>query len=213
MTPIKSSVRITAVIVSAAYSVVLFLSGIELDTLDKKVLALLPGGLALMVVAYDRWVWRWMPVQRLHHRPRIDGLWKAALRPSAESHIPEGGNRGPIESYIIVEQTFWSLSVIQFTIESESYSRTSTFIKHGESSIRTLSFLYDNAPRLQHRKRSPRHVGACELRTSIGAPTTLEGSYFTDRYTQGEMSLRLVDRSINFADFASAKAHADAHQD
>lgn len=210
MTPIKNSVRVTAVVLNAVYSAVLFVSGVELDSLIKRALALLPAALALIVVVFDKWAWKWPVVLTWAHVPRVGGLWIATLTPHAESRIPDGGNRGPIEAYVVIEQTFWTISVAQFTAESSSYSRTATFLRHGQSAQRTLSFLYDNDPRQEHRSRSPRHVGACELKTPQGSPSSLEGSYFTDRYTQGEMTLRLIDRSTNYVDFKAAKAHADS---
>jgi SMODS-associating 2TM, beta-strand rich effector domain len=210
VTPIKNSVRVTAVVVNAVYSAVLFLSGVELDSLTKKILALLPAALAAVVVVFDKWAWKWPRVRDWHHTPRVEGLWLASLTPHADSHIPEGGNRGPIEAYVVIEQTFWTISIAQFTAESASYSRTATFLRHGQSAQRTLSYLYDNDPRQEHRPRSPRHVGACELRTPRGCPSSLEGSYFTDRYTQGEMTLTLIDRTTNYVDFKAAKTHADS---
>jgi len=208
MTPYKNLVRGTAVVVGLVYSAVLFLSGIELDTPAKRVLALIPSIAPLAIVAYDKWVWRWKFIQKLNHRPRVDGLWKATLVPDDESHIPSEVPRGPIEVYIVIEQSYWTLSITQFSKESRSYSRTSTFIRHGESNHTSLSYLYDNVPRQEHRRRSPRHVGACEFSTPQGSPTRLEGHYFTDRYTQGEMTLELVGRSTNFADFQGAHDYA-----
>ena len=35
-------------------------------------------------------------VQRLSRRPFLNGIWSASLRPTPDSHIPQGGNRGPI---------------------------------------------------------------------------------------------------------------------
>lgn len=209
MTPIKNSVRYTVVAVSLVYTAVLFLSGVELDTFAKQFLALLPTLFALGVVAYDRWVWKWALGRKFHQRPQIDGLWRVTLTPNPESHIPPDGNRGPIEAYAVIDQTYWSISVAQFTEQSESYSLTSTFIARGQTNMKTLSFLYDNTPRYEHRKRSPRHSGACEISVPTGQPTAMTGLYFTDRFTQGEMVLELVDRTTNYRDFASAKAHAD----
>ncbi|KRB80091.1 hypothetical protein ASE01_00870 [Nocardioides sp. Root190] len=207
MTTIKNSVRITALAISAIYTGVLFLSEVELDTWAKRIIAALPTIAAFAVVAYDRWLWKLGPALQLHQTPHLGGLWKATLTPHQDSHIPEGGNRGPIDAFVVVEQTFWSVSVALFTVESKSYSRTSTFIKHGESSQRSLSFLYDNEPRIEHRVRSPRHVGACEISTPRGEPTRLQGYYFTDRLTKGELVLEFVDRTSNHSDFASAQAH------
>lgn len=207
MTPIKNSVRLAAIGTGAAYSAVLYLAGVQLDGWPKHVLSLLPTLAALGVVAFDKWLWRFGPVSKLHSRPRINGLWKAELIPHADSHIPAGGNTGPIEAFIVIEQSFWSIAVSLFTAESASRSRTSRFLTFEDSAVQTLSFLYDNTPRVEHRARSLRHIGACELSVPQGQPTALSGEYFTDRLTLGEIRLSFVDRTTNYADFASAKQH------
>lgn len=140
MTPIKNSVRLTTVVVGAVYTAVLFLSGIDLDSWQKQVLASLPTAASVAVVVFDRWLWRWPKLLGVHHRPRLDGIWRVSSRPHPDSHIPEGGNWAPT-GFVVIEQSFWSISISQFTKESASYSRTATFLKHGQSSQKSLSFL------------------------------------------------------------------------
>uniref|UniRef100_UPI001EE11DCC hypothetical protein n=1 Tax=Rhodococcus zopfii TaxID=43772 RepID=UPI001EE11DCC len=42
------------------------------------------------------------------------------------------------------------------------------------------------------RDRSHPHLGSCSLNTARLVPQAIHGTYFTDRYTQGEMDLRLL---------------------
>ncbi len=37
------------------------------------------------------------------------------------------------------------------------------------------------------------------------------GNYFTDRFTAGELSLVLADRTVDYADYESAQEHAARH--
>lgn len=205
------AVRTSVVVVSVIYAAVLFVLDIELDGAVRKALAYLPSAAGLAMVVFDKWLWRWPPISWLKLRPRIDGLWATSIRPDAESHIPEGGNWGPIEGYTIIEQSFWSVSVHQYTEESESHSRAITLLAREDSGQRTLNLTYDNVPRREHLPRSPRNVGACELKLARGDPSTIKGNYFTDRFTAGELSLVLVDRTVDYADFESAQKRAAAH--
>lgn len=200
-------VRTTAVLVGLAYAGALYAVGIRLSAGTKQMLAYLPTVLALVVVAFDKWIWRWPVVCKLHSRARIDGLWKVELRPDAASYIPVGGNRGPIDGYMVVEQTFWLIALTQFTAESSSYSKTATFLKRADSSKRVLVFVYDNEPRREHLHRSQRNTGGCQLEVANGSPRTMTGAYFTDRFTAGAMQLKLVDRTTNYVDFEQSAAH------
>lgn len=209
MKSIAKVVRFTVLATGLVYTVVLYISNIQLDTPTKRAIAYLPTIASLMVVGYEKWLWKLPLIRKTHTRPRLDGLWRATIEPDPDSHIPDGGNTGPIEAYVVIEQSLWSTAICLYTEESESHSMAASFVKRHDSSQQTLSFTYDNEPRRRHTNRSPRHIGACELYPSNGTPNSMRGKYYTDRFTAGEISLSLIDRSTNFSDFASAKSHAD----
>ncbi len=73
--------------------------------------------------------------------------------------------------------------------------------------VRSLAFLYENNPEQRHQARSPRHLGSCTLDSTNQAPKEITGVYFTDRYTKGDMTLTLVDRSTGHPSFSAAEAH------
>jgi hypothetical protein len=201
-------VRVVVLGIGIVYSVLLAAAGLHLDTTSKVIVGWLPTGAAVLLLAWDLWVWRVPPLHRLTHRPRIDGLWSATLRPTDDSHIPEGGNRGPIQAYLVVTQSFWSLHVRQLTAESASDSRAFSWTRGENTAVDRLTFIYENVPAPGHRARSPRHLGSCALDTTTLSPRSIDGSYFTDRLTQGSMSLGLIDRSTSHDTFASARDHA-----
>ena len=202
-------VRITALAVSFAYTAILALSGISLDSVAKLVIGCLPPVATSALLLWDLWAWRQPWLNRLTHRPRIDGLWEATLTPTEESHIPEGGNRGPIRAFIVVTQSYWSLHIRQMTAESASDSKSFFWARIPGDDVERLSFLYENEPRPEHKSRSQRHLGSCSLNTARLVPKTISGSYFTDRYTQGEMKIVLVDRSKGYASYQEASARAE----
>jgi hypothetical protein len=98
----STPVRTAVITVAVVYTILLRLSGLSLDNVAKQVVAALPALAAVALVIWDLWLWRAPGLHRLTHRPRIDGLWLASLEPTAESHIPEGGNRGPIPADLLV---------------------------------------------------------------------------------------------------------------
>lgn len=188
-------IRIVALAVSAAWSVVLYLSGVDLDDSMRRLLAYIPSVSVLLAVVFDLWVWKWPGVHRMVNRPRVDGTWRTTIRPHEKSRIPKGGNRGPIRSAVVIEQTFWTLSVRLLTAESSSMSEVTSLRSHGESrEQRLLTYTYRNEPRAEQRPRSAPHRGACEFTVVGRLPKTFTGTYWTDRFTVGDMDLKLVDR-------------------
>lgn len=189
------AVRYTAIGASAVWAIALQLSGVQLDSFIQKLLAYLPAAAALLTVAFDKQIWKWPPMQRLVGRPRIDGTWLTTIAPGPGSNIPEGGNRGPILGALVVEQTYWTISVRLLTEESSSMSEVATLrSREASSHQRLLTYTYRNEPKQEHRHRSPVHHGACEFTITGLLPQTLAGRYWTDRLTAGDMELTLLDR-------------------
>ena len=118
----------------------------------------------------DLWPWRCPLINKTTHRPRIDGLWEVTLTPTAESHIPEAGNRGPIRAYLAISQTYWSLHIRQLTAESGSDSKSFFWELLPGADVERLNFLYQNDPLPEHLPRSPRHLGSCSLNTARLVP-------------------------------------------
>lgn len=204
-----NAVRYTAIGVGLTYALVLYLAGVRLDVDLRRGLAYLPTLAAAAVIAWDLWIWRWPLIWRATPRPRLDGTWSVVLRPTDDSHIPPGGNRGPIQGYIVIKQTYWTISLRLYTAESSSLSRSYFWDDSNGTGTSWLTFIYDSTPmqRLQH--RSGRHLGACSLHPGNRRPTAVEGRYFTDRYTQGDMKLTFVSRDADSGSFdEAAQAHA-----
>ena len=200
--------RTTVITVGAAYAGAMRMSGVSLDSTAKQIVGFLPVLALGALMVWDLWLWRIPGLPRVTHRPRIDGLWSATLEPTDESHIPAGGNRGPIPAYLVITQSYWSLAVRQYTVESTSDSRAFFWARRPGASWETVAFVYDNEPQQKHQHRSPRHLGTCQFDPTESSPTQMTGTYFTDRYTKGDMTLARVDRTRGHPSFAAAEAHA-----
>lgn len=202
-------VRAVTLIVSAIYSIFLYSLGFELPGWWRFVVSFLPTLAVAGVVGWDLWLWRLPGVQRLVRRPDLRGLWRVTLRPHPDSHIPEGGNRGPIAGFLEIKQSFWAVHLRLYTDQSASRSTATTWLPAYESSVDYLTFTYDNTPKMSESHRSMRSAGACNLNPTSLKPEEVEGTYFTDRFTKGDMALTLVDRSCGHPSFPAAVRHAE----
>ena len=160
------------------------------------------------VIAFDLWLWK-LPV--LHDwfvkRPVIDGTWKVELRSNWKD--PETGNTiQSVEGYMVVRQTFSTLSMRLLTAESHS-ELVGTEIVCSADRQYCVSGVYRNEPRFQVRERSEIHYGAVWLRIITQPTKQLIGHYWTDRSTAGEMELNNRQRK-KFQTFDGARAYFDS---
>jgi hypothetical protein len=200
-------VRTVTLVISGIYSIVLFSLGLELPGWWRFVVSFLPTLVVVGVVIWDLWLWRLPGVQSLVRRPDLRGLWSVVLTPHPDSMIPDGGNRGPISALLEIKQSFWAVHLRLYTDQSSSKSTATTWLPTYESSVDNLTFTYDNTPKVSESHRSMRSAGVYNLMPASLKPQEIEGAYFTDRFTKGDMNLTLVDRSSGYSSFASAVQH------
>lgn len=204
--------RVITLVISGIYSSVLFVFGFELPGWWRFVVSFLPTLAVLGVVVWDLWLWRLPGIQRLVRRPDLHGLWSVTLTPHPDSHIPPGGNRGPIPGFMEIKQSFWAVHLRLYTDQSASKSTATSWLPAYESSVDNLTFTYDNIPKMSESARSMRSAGACNLNPASLKPEEIEGTYFTDRFTKGDMLLTLVDRTTGYSTFAAATKHTERAQ-
>lgn len=153
---------------------------------------------SLLVLAFDHFLWRLPKAgRRFSKRPDIRGTWRGRL---ASNWInPETGQRidPDPEVYLVVRQTFWSVTANLITKESKSCSTTATIEDDGCGQYQFVA-QYRNTPRASVRERSEVHHGSFKLDVGGEPVDRLEGYYWTDRNTMGELefdhrSLKTVD--------------------
>jgi hypothetical protein len=191
----------------AAWAAVLLVSGQTLTSAWFKPLSTVTTIVVFVAMGFDLWLWK-LPV--LHgwfvKRPVIDGAWKVQIRSNWSN--PASGGSGPIapvEGYMVIRQTFSTLSLRLLTEESSS-ELLGTEIVCSADGLYCVSGVYRNEPRFRVRDRSPIHYGAVWLRIVDENPQKMEGHYWTDRETAGEMELTNRQKE-KFQDFNSARAH------
>jgi hypothetical protein len=140
------------------------------------------------VMAFDLWLWK---IPLLHgwfvKRPVIEGTWKVEIRSNWKDPA-NGAGIGPVEGFMVVRQTFSTLSLRLLTEESSS-KLVGTEIVCSADGLYCVSGVYRNEPRFQVRERSAIHHGAVWLRIIDKPVKKVIGHYWTDRQTAGEMEL------------------------
>lgn len=190
----------------AAWAGVLLVSGETLTSGWLKPLSPVTTIVVFTALAFDLWLWK-LPF--LHgwfvKRPVIDGTWKVEIR-STWSNPATGGSGpiAPVEGYMVIRQTFSTLSLRLLTEESSS-ELLGTEIVCSADGLHCVSGVYRNEPRFQVRDRSPIHYGAVWLKIIDEKTKRIEGHYWTDRETAGEMELTNRQKH-RFRDFNSARA-------
>ena len=182
-------------VAALVYTILLWKSGItpEVRWLRGYSIAVLSA--VVLWSAWDRWIWRVSLFQRMQFvPPKVSGTWKGVLR----SHWtdPDTKDRPPQKDvYLVIRQTFSSISVALLTDESQSQSHS---VLAKATKVNGLSYLYLNEPEMAANEGSHIHRGAAIFRLSDTPVAMLRGRYWTDRETRGELIFK--ERHSKLAD-------------
>lgn len=136
-----------------------------------------------VVLIFEKWAWKWKKFQGwLVSTPNIQGEWKGHMK------YKHKGKDCEKDFDVKIIQSFLYISVCIKTDESISNSVTATFDIDKERGIRKLIYTYRNEPKIVFRKKSPIHYGTSALSISDDF-NEMEGYYWTDRNTQGELRI------------------------
>lgn len=153
---------------------------------------------SVFILLYDQYLWRAPFLGRLiSGRPDIRGTWRGKLASTWAD--PETGRQidPDPEVYLVVRQTFWTITGNLMTKESKSCSTAATIEDDGCGQFQFVA-QYRNTPRASVRSRSEVHHGSFKLDIGGDPADRLEGYYWTDRNTMGEMEFDL--RSVRATD-------------
>lgn len=122
---------------------------------------------------YEKYIWRWNPFEK---HPRLAKKYSGYLISTFDD------KKRTLE--LDLKQTLMTCKVHQKTEESDSDAINTNIIDiNGRSA---LVYTYLNVPRLNVRERSPIHYGSAIL--FINSQEKLNGGYFTDRKTTGQIT-------------------------
>lgn len=208
-----SGIRLTATLVSGFYGLAFFATGIDLPNLYSTILAYSPSAIGLGTVAFDLWMWKWPLVQRIFNRPDISGAWLGTIVQVDTGLNPGSVGSTPISCALLVEQTYWTLSLTQMTEESTSYTTSVTIVRRGESKHKLVAYTYHNEPQQRFRHKSQPSNGASHISVASSRPSELEGRYWTDRGTTGDSSYFLVGDRTDFSSLEQIRSYAKEESD
>ena len=171
------------------FAVILFLNGDPLMSLTVARMAV--AIVSAIALAFELFLWRLPALQKLGFFPVPDltGTWKGFL--ISNHKTDDGSALEPIETYMVIKQTFFWVSVTQYTKESSSRLVTGALATDTDGT-KQLVGTYRNDPRFDVRDRSHIHYEAFTYAIQGRPVEAFAGHYWTDRMTGGEA--RFADR-------------------
>jgi hypothetical protein len=138
------------------------------------------SAVVLLLLAFDTLLWRWLPLA-VTKRPNVRGTWKAKLHYEWPPVTPTQSK----ECYLLVRQTFSTVSVQMFFDISSSVSRSADIQTADGSYQLWWSYL---SMANQFDRENPPHRGAAELTIATVPKIRLDGQYWTERKTVGRIT-------------------------
>lgn len=187
----RLQVSALVVVFASLWGLSLFLQGFDVGPELLKPFQQVVGALVILLAAFEHLLWK-VPVINgwLVKRPNIGGTWKATFQTSWK-HPDTGVIPGPITAFMVVRQTFSDVNMTLLTKESSSHF-VADELSIGPDGQFAVHGVYLNEPKASVRHRSPVHYGALKLSLQGSPVKTMEGVYWTDRLTRGD--LRLEER-------------------
>ena len=116
--------------------------------------------------------------------PNLSGDWEGRIKSKSKEKKLE-----PIPIEVSITQNFFNVQVRIKTKESRSYSIGASFDIDNERGFQQLFYTYLNTPKAGVRERSEIHYGSTILNFDGFKVTKMDGEYWTDRETTGEITL------------------------
>ena len=183
-----TSVSILLIIATSVWGVFLWILGIELTWDHAKPYSFTLAVTTLCVGLFDRYVWKFWPVQSFIRRPDLNGTWRVSLQ-SSYTRPGSGELVDEVQGFAVVRQTFSSISIRLMTEQAESFLVASSFDVQSDGTTYVYG-VYQSDPSIHLRSgESEIHYGSFKYKV-IGRPSSeMIGQYWTDRNTKGSISL------------------------
>jgi SMODS-associating 2TM, beta-strand rich effector domain len=180
------------------WATMLYVSGIQL-TIDFEALKKFPeaiAGYSAIHLIFTKWLWRFTFLQGwLVPFPDLQGTWNGTIETTWVN--PDTGIRpNPVPVRLVIRQSFTSISCKMYSHESFSFSTAAQIVGEDDLSDPRLSFCYTNRPKATARDRSAMHDGAATLRILTKPERALEGQYWTDRKSTGDIRVKFSSRTV-----------------
>lgn len=186
-------IRLTVLVLIAFFAAGSWVTSRSLNLEPLKYLSATVFVVTMLYAIWDLWLWRRNLIQKIPAVPvNFRGTWKGSL---VSSWTNESGNiADPVEAYLVVRQTSTLVHVTLLTKESKSESSLAGIMK--TEGVWALQYLFFNKPKMRFEKFSRMHHGSAALEISGKPARRLEGRYWTDRDTKGELDFTLRNNKL-----------------
>ncbi len=153
-----------------------------------KAFSLSLGLCVLFFGIFTKLAWRWRHLARWMNRPLVHGVWEGELK---SDYGTVDGKRLVVPIFFVIRQTYLTLSIQSFTERQEGESRLEALLRSSKTDVTRLCYVFE-----LRKIFSGAHSitsGAGELKLA-GDQLSLNGTYWTNTPTHGEITLRLVTR-------------------
>lgn len=141
---------------------------------------------AFLWLIFVKWAWKWRFFYPwLVPFPDLSGDWEGFLKSNWKEKTLD-----PIPTEVKIHQTFFNVQVRIKTGESRSHSTGASFDIDNDRGLQQLFYSYLNTPKAGVRKRSEIHYGTTLLNFEGFKVKEMDGEYWTDRETTGEIILK-----------------------
>jgi hypothetical protein len=156
--PPRNCLPAIVLVASLIWAALLYREGVPVSSDWIRLFGSVTAGVGFFYSVFDIWAWRLWGINRVVPMPDLNGTWRVTLR--SEWKDPETGETpGPITAYMVVRQTYSTLSMRLMTAESESYLLAGS-VTRSTDSLCVVAGLYQNTPQqsLRHRARYRRRL-------------------------------------------------------
>ena len=190
---VKHNIRIFAfAILGLAFIVytIIFLSTQNLESIDfHKAVTHISTTISINIIIWTIFIsWAWklkIFYPWLVPFPNLSGNWEGTIKSNWKEKQLD-----PIPIEISIVQNFFNVQVRIKTKESRSYSIGASFDIDTERGFQQLLYSYLNTPKAGVRERSEIHYGSTILNFEGFKVDKMDGEYWTDRETTGEITLK-----------------------
>lgn len=195
---LKSSLYILVVISAIAWFSLAYISDLDLSDV-RDFFGLVPKVVSvdlLIIAIFVKWGWK-LRIFRgwLVRFPNLNGSWVGFIY-SDWKNPTTGEKPAPIPVMLTVNQSFFHISCVMRTSEMESSSYSEGFLINPDRQIKTVAYSYTSKPRLSLSERSTPHDGTAVFNIIEKPQNKLEGRYWTERLTKGEIELEYYSSEL-----------------
>jgi hypothetical protein len=159
-------------------------------TFTIEAIKLLPKVITINVfiwAVFIKWIWKWRIFKGwLVPFPNLSGKWEGSAVP--KNINPDTGQQySEIKLELIIKQTFLMTHIRVYSEEMESNSYSASFKIDSDTDEKRICYSYLSKPKSNIRDRSPIHDGTALLTIKGEKDELLEGEYWTNRASTGEL--------------------------